>query len=151
MKIYCITHKPLDYINKLGLIPFGVGLNDYPNGYLEEKKGTNISNKNKYYSETSFHYWYWQNILKSKPKNEWFGMCQYRRYFVKYEYKDLIDNINGQGNYSKISNLDDFKQLIVNGSINQDTIVFNNLIDRRQDLFTKWELPLKESWQKRYL
>ena len=66
MKIYCITHKPLDYINKLGLIPFGVGLNDYPNGYLEEKKGTNISNKNKYYSETSFHYWYWQNILKSK-------------------------------------------------------------------------------------
>ena len=112
MKIYCITHKPLDYINKLGLIPFGVGLNDYPNGYLEEKKGTNISNKNKYYSETSFHYWYWQNILKSKPKNEWFGMCQYRRYFVKYEYKDLIDNINGQGNYSKISNLDDLKNML---------------------------------------
>ena len=50
-----------------------------------------------------------------------------------------------------ISKLDDFIQLIVNGSINQDTIVFNNLIDRRQDLFTKWELPLKESWQKRYL
>lgn len=50
-----------------------------------------------------------------------------------------------------ISKLDDFIQLIVNGSINQDTIVFNNLIDRREDLFTKWELPLKESWQKRYL
>ena len=50
-----------------------------------------------------------------------------------------------------ICKLDDFIQLIVNGSINQDTIVFNNLIDRRQDLFTKWELPLKESWQKRYL
>ena len=38
MKIYCITHKPLDYINKLGLIPFGVGLGKYPNDYLEEKK-----------------------------------------------------------------------------------------------------------------
>ena len=50
-----------------------------------------------------------------------------------------------------INNLDDFKQLIDNGSINQDTFVFNNLIDRRQDLFTKWELPLKESWLKRYL
>ena len=50
-----------------------------------------------------------------------------------------------------ISNLDDFKQLIHDGHITQDTLVFNNLIDRRQDLFTKWELPLKESWQKRYL
>ena len=37
---------------------------------------------------------------------------QYRRYFVKYEYKDLIDNINGQGNYSKISNLDDLKNML---------------------------------------
>ena len=82
MKIYCITHKPLDYINKLGLIPFGVGLNDYPNGYLEEKKGTNISNKNKYYSETSFHYWYWQNILKSKPKMNGL-VCAIQKIFCK--------------------------------------------------------------------
>lgn len=50
-----------------------------------------------------------------------------------------------------ISKLDDFKQLINDGHITQDTLVFNNLINRRQDLFTKWELPLKESWQKRYL
>ena len=40
-----------------------------------------------------------------------------------------------------ISNLDEFKQLIDDGHITQDTLVFNNLIDRRQDLFTKWELP----------
>ena len=50
-----------------------------------------------------------------------------------------------------ISNLDDFKQLIGDGSITPDTLVFNNLIEQRQDLSTKWELPLKESWQKRYL
>ena len=50
-----------------------------------------------------------------------------------------------------ISDLDDFKQLIGDGRITQDTLVFNNLINLRQDLFTKWELPLKESWQKRYL
>ena len=50
-----------------------------------------------------------------------------------------------------ISKLDDFKQLIGDGRITQDTLVFNNLINRRQDLLTKWELPLKESWQKRYL
>ena len=50
-----------------------------------------------------------------------------------------------------ISDLDDFKQLIGDGRITPDTLVFNNLINRRQDLLTKWELPLKESWQKRYL
>lgn len=112
MKIYCITHKPLDYIKKLNLTPFGVGLGDFPDNFLNEKKGINIANKNKYYSETSFHYWYWKNILNSKPKDEWFGMCQYRRYFVKYEYKDLIDNVNGQGYFSKINNLDDLKNML---------------------------------------
>ena len=50
-----------------------------------------------------------------------------------------------------ISKIDDFKQLIDDGHITQDTFVYNNLIERRQDLFTKWEIPLKESWQKRYL
>ena len=50
-----------------------------------------------------------------------------------------------------ISNLDDFKQLIGDGRITPDTLVFNNLIEQRQDLSTKWEIPLKESWQKRYL
>ena len=50
-----------------------------------------------------------------------------------------------------ISDLDDFKHLIVDGRITPDTLVFNNLIEQRQDLSTKWELPLKESWQKRYL
>lgn len=50
-----------------------------------------------------------------------------------------------------ISNLDDFKQLIGDGHITPDTLVFNNLIEQKQDLSTKWELPLKESWQKRYL
>jgi len=50
-----------------------------------------------------------------------------------------------------ISDLDDFKQLICDGRITPDTLVFNNLIEQRKDLSTKWELPLKESWQKRYL
>lgn len=50
-----------------------------------------------------------------------------------------------------ISKINDFKQLVDDGHITEDTLVFNNLIEQRQDLSTKWELPLKESWQKRYL
>ena len=113
MKIYCITHKPNEHISKLGLIPFGVGLSNFPDGYLTEKNGENISHKNNNYSETSFHYWYWKNILKTKPKNEWFGMCQYRRYFVKYEYKDLIKYSDGyQGFYPNIKKISDLKKML---------------------------------------
>ena len=112
MKIYCITHKPLTYIKDLNLTPFGVGISDFPKNFMVETNGQNIANKNKYYSETSFHYWYWKNILNNKPKDEWFGMCQYRRYFVKYEYKDQIDNFNSQGHYPNINNLADLKKML---------------------------------------
>ena len=112
MKIYCITHKPLTYIKDLSLTPFGVGVSDFPKDFIIETNGQNIADKNKYYSETSFHYWYWKNVLNNKPKDEWFGMCQYRRYFVKHEYKDQIDNLNSQGYYPNINNLADLKKML---------------------------------------
>ena len=66
MKIYCITHKPIDGIKSLNLIPFGVGKAKFPNDYIIENSGDNIAHKNYNYSETSFHYWYWKNILNQK-------------------------------------------------------------------------------------
>lgn len=113
MKIYCITHKPQNHINYLGLTPFGVGLSAFPRDYVTEKNGESIANKNNYYSETSFHYWYWKNILNLKPKNEWFGMCQYRRYFVKDKYEDLIKYSEGyQGFYPYIKKISDLKEML---------------------------------------
>jgi hypothetical protein len=50
-----------------------------------------------------------------------------------------------------ISALNDFKKLIKDGVVTENTIVFNNLITTKEDLLNKWELPLKESWQKKYL
>ena len=50
-----------------------------------------------------------------------------------------------------ISPLDRFKKLIKEGDVTENTIVFNNLITTKEDLLNKWEIPLKESWQKRYL
>lgn len=49
-----------------------------------------------------------------------------------------------------ISALNDFKKLIKEGVVTENTIVFNNLITTKEDLLNKWEIPLKESWQKRY-
>lgn len=40
----------------------------------------------------------------------------------------------------------DFEELIKQGVVNSDTIVFNNLVNTLRDLDTKWEVPFKNSW-----
>lgn len=40
----------------------------------------------------------------------------------------------------------DFEDLIKQGKINTDTIVFNNLAQTLTELETKWEVPFKDSW-----
>ena len=113
MKIYCITHKPIDGIQLLNLIPFGVGKTEFPKDYIVENSGVNIAHKNYNYSETSFHYWYWKNVLNQNGNDDWFGMCQYRRYFVKSKYKDLIKNVAGkQGYYPYINNFNDLEKML---------------------------------------
>ena len=83
-KLYCITHKPIKNIEKIGLIPAGVGKNNFPSNYTIENSGNNIADKNFCYSETSFHYWIWKNLLPKLNKDEWIGTCQYRRYFQEF-------------------------------------------------------------------
>ncbi len=41
-----------------------------------------------------------------------------------------------------------FEELIKQGAINADTIVFNNLVNTLKDIDTKWEVPYKNSWHK---
>ena len=40
----------------------------------------------------------------------------------------------------------EFEELIKKGTITEDTIVFNNLVQTLAELQTKWEVPLKDSW-----
>lgn len=40
----------------------------------------------------------------------------------------------------------EFEELIKAGVISQDTMVFNNLVQTLEELQTKWEVPLKDSW-----
>ena len=39
-----------------------------------------------------------------------------------------------------------FEEMVKQGSINTDTIVFNNMVQNLKELQTKWEVPFKESW-----
>ncbi|MFI5160371.1 MAG: ABC transporter ATPase [Sphingobacteriales bacterium] len=39
-----------------------------------------------------------------------------------------------------------FEELLKEGKVNSNTIVFNNLVPTLADLETKWEVPFKDSW-----
>ena len=114
MNLYCITHKKVDYIEKLNLIPSGVGNYNYPDNYENDKEGENISEKNSSYGELTFHYWFWKNKIDNLKKNEWFGFCHYRRFFVKDNFSDLIQNSeNRQGFINKKLNLGNLKEMLI--------------------------------------
>ena len=59
LKIFClcIHDELLGKVKKLNYIPVALGGNSYQDGWLRDNIGKNISHKNKYYGEYSFHYW----------------------------------------------------------------------------------------------
>ena len=46
---------------------------------------------------------------------------------------------------------DAFEEKYEKGEINAETIVFNNLVQSKAELDSKWEIPLKDSWHKALL
>ncbi|MEO6902927.1 MAG: ABC transporter ATPase [Bacteroidia bacterium] len=44
-----------------------------------------------------------------------------------------------------------FEKRLQEKLINSTTIVFNNMVSTKQEFETQWELPLNQSWHKRYL
>jgi len=41
-----------------------------------------------------------------------------------------------------------FEDLLKAGQLNENTIVFNNLIEKKSELKTNWQVPIKDSWHK---
>ena len=97
--IYCLTLNPdhLSLIKKIGYSPVGLGSEKFSDDFLTDNKGDNISNKNKYYGEYTFHYFLWKNHLP-KIKTDWIGFCQYRKFWTNQlikDYKNLsFENFN---------------------------------------------------------
>ena len=84
LKIFCVTNKHYKYLNKVNYTLAAVGKNRFPKKYIRCDKGKNIFYKEEYYSELTFHYWFWKNELKKyKSKNIWLGFCQKRRFWLK--------------------------------------------------------------------
>ena len=65
----------------------------------------------------------------------------------------LLDKMNvtfKQGDYLTHKSLEDFKKMAKEKSINKSTIVFNNLVDTVEAYKKLWEVPVKDSWHRRF-
>ena len=84
VSIFCLNlnakHKNL--IEDLSYIPVILGDNQYYDGCLSDKSGFNISKKNPYYVEYTFHYWIWKNYL-NEIKTEWVGFVNTESFFQR--------------------------------------------------------------------
>ena len=93
LEMFClaIDNSVLNKINLLNYTPVGLGERKYSAKCLRDNTGENISYKNEYYGEYTFHYWLWKNSLINIPDNKWIGFCAYRRFWQKENIK--LNNI----------------------------------------------------------
>lgn len=67
---------------------------------------------------------------------------------------ELLDRMNvcfKQGEYVQYKEVKEFKKLLKNKSVSKNTVVFDNLIQSKEELENFWEVPITESWYHRFL
>lgn len=67
---------------------------------------------------------------------------------------ELLDKLNvcfKQGEHVQYKDLKTFQKLVKNKSVSSKTIVFNNLINTKEELENNWEIPITDSWHNRFI
>ncbi|QTD37141.1 ABC transporter ATPase [Polaribacter batillariae] len=67
---------------------------------------------------------------------------------------DLMNKMNvtfKDDKHINLVKLHDFQQFAKEKKITSETIVFNNMVNSKEDFENNWEVPAKESWHKRFL
>lgn len=67
---------------------------------------------------------------------------------------DLLDKMNvsyKQGEFVAYKSLTDFKQMAKQKAVSGKTVVFNNLVNTKQEYEEFWEVPASESWHSRFM
>ena len=67
---------------------------------------------------------------------------------------DLLDKMNVtfyNGDFIAHKTLTDFKKMAKAKSVSPNTVVFNNLVNTKEEYLENWEVPAKESWHNRFL
>ena len=91
--IYCITNSKLSLLEELNYNLVGVGKKKFSKKYIDCSTGDNIQDKEEHYSELTFHYWFWKNMLNQIPDDQWIGFCAYRRFWSNNKKKVENNNI----------------------------------------------------------
>ena len=91
LKIYCVTNKRVNFLDNTKYNIGWVGKEKAPTNYISCNAGDNIFFKESYYSELTFHYWYWKNSLNLHEEN-WVGFCQKRRFWINK--KSINEKLN---------------------------------------------------------
>lgn len=76
------------------------------------------------------------NLMKGLEQE--FNINLFDRFNIAYRDGDVIKSV---GRF-------EFEDLIKQGKVDTETIVFNNLVPHLKDLATQWEVPFKNSWHK---
>ena len=147
IKFYCVTDKKINFINHKNFNFGWVGKAKAPDYYINCNYKENIFYKEKNYSELTFHYWYWKNLINSQNDNEWIGFCQKRRYWIKEKiHKDVQIDQNNLNEHllTHIDNFAKFESIICNPiSVNNVKKIkllkrgFKNLIKKPSIFFNK--------------
>ena len=127
MYCLCLHDKVLPIMKKLNYIPVGLGSNYFSNEWIRDNTLQNISTKNKYYGEYTFHYWFWKNILPKINDGDWIGFCAYREYWSnkkKMDDKSKIENLV----ITSIPKEWEFSEVIVGEHIYINNLKFSKLI-----------------------
>ena len=134
LKIFCISVKNLDVLNKLPnyITPFGLGEDIYPSSWLQDKSGNNIRKYNRDFGEATGIYWVWKNLIKNFNKNDWLGFCQYRRLWLN----NLFENKQSSSFSSIYTNLLQEENIIFN---NTESILLQPTIFKRDTLFQQFD------------
>ena len=117
IKFYCVTDKKINFINQKNFNFGWVGNGEVPDHYIKCNDKDNIFYKEKNYSELTFHYWFWKNLMNNEDDNQWIGFCQKRRYWIK-------ENISQVKNINK-DNINDYLLTHIEKIPNYESIICN--------------------------
>jgi len=123
LEIYCVTNKHIKFLQNIDYKIAWVGGEKPLSNYISCNDKNNIFYKEKYYSELTFHYWYWKNLMNLK-QNKWIGFCQKRRFWIKPESENKkidIKNLHEHLLLSPQKNWENYESIIckpinINGS-----------------------------------
>lgn len=126
IRLYCTTIKYYKVLDTLPdfIKPLGLGPEIYPNHWLDEKKGINITSLNRFYAEFTGFYWIIKNQLKFMKKNDLIGNCHNRVLWLDKFYSEK-QKFNPSSLYSNLLKKDN--QVLINNDVIQvQPITFRN-------------------------